>query len=90
MRLNNLEDITEWDLGETKIQECGSYTYLGDKITHDGKNTENITSRKNKINVSTISINTISSSEFEFETKCIVRSTYSTMKSTAVNMKNST
>ena len=75
MRLNSQEDITEWDLGETKIQECESYTYLGDRITRDGKNTENIKSRKNKINVSTISINTIASSEtlYKIETAVLLQ-----------------
>ena len=75
MRLNNLEGSAEWDLGDTKMQECESYTYLGDKITNDGKNTENIKLRKNKINISTVSINTIASSEalYKIETAVLLQ-----------------
>ena len=74
VKLNNQEGITEWNLSDTKIQECESYTYLGDKNTCDGKNTENIASRKNKINVSTVSINTIASSEalYKIETAVLL------------------
>ena len=53
----------EFELGEMKINTCASYTYLGDVITPDGKNTENIKQRKNKLTTTSISINTIASSE---------------------------
>ena len=52
-----------WRIGEMEIGTCESYTYLGDIITPDGKNTENIKSRKNKITVSSVSINAIAASE---------------------------
>ena len=53
----------EWDLGEMKIDETTKYKYLGDTITHDGKNTENLKSRKVKLQATTIHINTIATSE---------------------------
>ena len=46
-----------------QIDTCDKYTYLGDVITPDGKNTENINSRKTKLKSTSISINTIASSE---------------------------
>ena len=53
----------EWKLGEMKIEETDKYRYLGDVITPDGKNFENIQSRKNKVQATTVNINTIASSE---------------------------
>ena len=53
----------EWKMGEMVIDECTSYKYLGDAITNDGKNAKNIETRKEKINASTITINTIAESE---------------------------
>ena len=53
----------EWQLGEMKIEETADYKYLGDTITQDGKNTENLKSRKVKLQATTIHINTIASSE---------------------------
>ena len=44
--------------GEQKIKRCATYKYLG-----DGKDKENITDRRKKINASTISINTIAANE---------------------------
>ena len=35
----------EWDLGDIKIQEATSYKYLGDVITNDGKNSQNLEAR---------------------------------------------
>ena len=32
----------EWKIGDMPIQETVRYKYLGDMITHDGKNAENI------------------------------------------------
>ena len=51
------------NLGDLNIQNCDSYTYLGDVISSEGKNTMNIQSRKNKINMSSCSISTIASSD---------------------------
>ena len=50
-------------MGEMKIEETDKYKYLGDVITPDGKNFENIQSRKNKVQATTVNINTIASSE---------------------------
>ena len=57
------EPEKEWKLGELTIHETKSYTYLGDTLTNDGKNAKNIETRGNKIKASTITINTIASSE---------------------------
>ena len=46
-----------------KIEETTHYKYLGDIVTYNGKNTENITSRKSKIQATSTNINTIASSE---------------------------
>ena len=53
----------EWKIGEMAIQECSSYKYLGDVISNNGKNRRNLEMRKEKINASTITINTIAESE---------------------------
>ena len=53
----------EWTLGDMKIEETDKYKYLGDTITPDGKNTENLQTRKMKIQATTININTIASGE---------------------------
>ena len=67
MKIGKRTDKDTWKIGEMEIGPCESYTYLGDIITPDGKNTENIKSRKNKITVSSVSINTIASSEILFK-----------------------
>ena len=61
-----------WKLGDMDIGTCDSYTYLGDIITPDGKNTQNIKSRKNKIIVSSASINTIAASEILYRIETTV------------------
>ena len=45
------------------IEESTQYKYLGDEITHNGKNLENIKSRKQKLQATVASINTIASNE---------------------------
>ena len=62
----------EWDLGEIKIETAKSYTYLGDLITCDGKNTENLNTRKTKLNASTIAINTIAANEVLYQIESTV------------------
>ena len=57
------DEDTEWKVGEMTIQETSKYKYLGDIITNDGKNTENLKARKTKLQGTTININTIASSE---------------------------
>ena len=64
----------EWKLGDTPISEGYEYRYLGDIITGDGKNKANIEARKNKVNASTITINTIASGEIlnKMETSVLI------------------
>ena len=64
MKIGKHKDTTEeWKLGDMRVEECKTYKYLGDEISQDGKNTTMIESRKHKMNVTTITINTIASSE---------------------------
>ena len=67
MRIGKTQEQDTWKIGEMEIGTCESYTYLGDIITPDGKNTDNIKSRKNKITVSSVSINTIAASEILYK-----------------------
>ena len=46
---NHIEKRTQWELGKKKIGNCESYKYLGEVIARNGKNTENISARKNKV-----------------------------------------
>ena len=57
------DEKNEWKVGEMPIKETTQYKYLGDIICSNGKNAENIKSRKSKIQTSTVSINTIAGSE---------------------------
>ena len=57
------EKSTEWQLGRLQINETSQYKYLGDEITSNGKNTENIKARKQKLQGTIASINTIASNE---------------------------
>ena len=63
MRLGKQVGRADWNLGEMKISTCESYTYLGDEITSDGKNSKNIEKRRNKMKGTAVSINTIAASE---------------------------
>ena len=64
----------QWKLGELTIEETTKYKYLGDIITPDGKNTENLQSRFTKLQATTININTIASSEvlYRIETSVLL------------------
>ena len=53
----------KWSLGNDEIEETTQYKYLGDIVTNDGKNKENISARKNKLKGSTINIKTIAANE---------------------------
>ena len=53
----------EWKLGDIMIEETTTYKYLGDIISNDGKNAKNLESRKNKIQMNTVLINSIAESE---------------------------
>ena len=57
------EGPQSWKIGDMEIEEAIHYKYLGDIVSSSGKNTQNIESRKNKIQATTININTIASSE---------------------------
>ena len=63
MPIGNHNKKEEWQFGEEKIKKCESYKYLGDIITNNGKNKENIAERKRKTVATTVSINTIAGSE---------------------------
>lgn len=63
MPIGNHTRKEEWKFGDEKIKKCSSYKYLGDIITKDGKNKENIAERKRKSVGNTISINTIAANE---------------------------
>ena len=52
-----------WHVGDMIFQETEKYEYLGDIITPDGKNKENILDRKNRIQTATMIINLIAASE---------------------------
>ena len=52
-----------WSLGAKTITETKSYRYLGDIITNDGKNKENIEARKTKTKATTININAVAATE---------------------------
>ena len=52
------ETRKEWNLGEKKIENCKSYKYLGEIITRDGANEENLRARFNKIKSTVRAINT--------------------------------
>ena len=53
----------DWKVGDMPIEETDRYKYLGDLITNDGKNLENLAVRRNNLRGITITINTIASSE---------------------------
>ena len=62
----------EWQAGDLSIQETDKYKYLGDIITSDGKNRENLYSRKAKLQCTTININTIAASEVMYQIETAV------------------
>ena len=72
MKIGGETEQERWKVGEMPIGNCDSYTYLGDIITPNGKNTENIKSRKNKIGVSSASINSIASSQILYKVETSV------------------
>ena len=63
MPIGNHNTQEEWQFGEQRIKRCTTYKYLGEIISIDGKNKENIADRRKKINASTISINTIAANK---------------------------
>ena len=64
MRIGKHNDNeTDWKVGDLTIKETEKYKYLGDIITNDGKNKENLNARKTRLQSTTIIVNTIASSE---------------------------
>ena len=51
----------KWFLGAEEIEETSQYKYLGDFITNDRKNRENLKARKTK--VTTITVKTTATNE---------------------------
>ena len=54
---------TEWKLGQMTLHEATQYKYLGDIITSNGKNMDNLKARRQKLQATTATINTIASNE---------------------------
>ena len=64
----------EWKLGEKCIKNTTTYKYLGDTISSDNKNKQNITMKENKLHQIIRQINTTASSDIMrgIETKVIL------------------
>ena len=52
------ENKKEWKLGDKTIENCKTYKYLGEIISRDGKNTENLLARQGKVTGTVRAINT--------------------------------
>ena len=46
---NRREKRTKWKLGDKEIERCSTYRYLGEQISQNGKNEENLKERFEKI-----------------------------------------
>ena len=57
------KETVDWKLGGDSLKETTKYKYLGDIITADGKNDENIQARKAKTYDTTVTLNTIATSD---------------------------
>ena len=57
------KDVYKWNIGDMEIDETEHYKYLGDIVSSDGRNKENIKSRQAKLQASIISVNTYASNE---------------------------
>ena len=74
----------KWNLGEKQVGNTKSYKYLGDIITDDNKNKQNLVARENRVYATTRQINATASSEvmkgietkviLELYEKCIITS----------------
>ena len=51
------EKKKEWKLGDKIIENCKTYKYLGEIISRDGKNTENLLARQGKVTGTVRAIN---------------------------------
>ena len=60
---NHKEMKNEWKLGDLAITNCRTYTYLGEVISRDGKNEENLNARYEKVKNAVRSIITCGRSE---------------------------
>ena len=65
---------TTWTIGTMPIEETKTYKYLGDIISSNGKNKENIEARKQKTQSTTVNINSFGASEVlrKIETKVLL------------------
>ena len=65
---------TTWTLGTMPIEETKTYKYLGDIISNNGKNKENIEARQKKTQATTVSINSFGATEVlrKIETKVLL------------------
>ena len=59
----NKPSNTTWTLGTMPIEETKSYKYLGDILSSNGKNKENIEARKKKTQFTTVNINSFGATE---------------------------
>ena len=57
------EKKSSWKLGEKEIVKCQTYKYLGEKISRDGKNDENIDERCEKVKTTVRGITTFCKNE---------------------------
>ena len=46
---NHKEKKTTWKLGNKEIEKCNSYRYLGEQISRNGKNEENLNEKFEKV-----------------------------------------
>ena len=53
----------EWTFGYDVIEETVKYNYLGDVISSNGRNKENLSARNTKLQGTTITINKIAANE---------------------------
>ena len=69
------EEKTEWKLGEKTITNCKKYKYLGETISRDGKNIENLSDRFSKIKQTVGSIMTCGKSSImkRIETQVLLK-----------------
>ena len=57
------DETREWKIGDMPLEETVKYKYLGDVVTADVKNTENLKARNINLQATTVIINTIPASE---------------------------
>ena len=64
MELGRHKNVTqEWTLGSDKIQHSATYKYLGDIVSRNGSNTDNIEERERKVKFTTVNVITCARQE---------------------------